>query len=109
MAEGKWIADLTAATPIADAARRVLALRLELVRDVLPAAQHRADKDPEHVHQLRVATRSNLDEQNEVLRKMVLGMVEDVRVVLIRLASRTQTLRWCFFCRRCCFPPGSCC
>jgi GTP pyrophosphokinase len=29
-----------------------------------------------------------------VLRKMVLGMVEDVRVVLIRLASRTQTLRW---------------
>src|SRR5690606_21969774 len=32
--------------------------------------------------------------QNEVLRKMVLGMVEDVRVVLIRLASRTQTLRW---------------
>src|SRR5207244_11175017 len=31
---------------------------------------------------------------NEVLRKMVLGMVEDVRVVLIRLASRTQTLRW---------------
>src|SRR5205807_5256569 len=33
-------------------------------------------------------------EQNEVLRKMVLGMVEDVRVVLIRLASRTQTLRW---------------
>jgi GTP pyrophosphokinase len=29
-----------------------------------------------------------------MLRKMVLGMVEDVRVVLIRLASRTQTLRW---------------
>jgi GTP pyrophosphokinase len=29
-----------------------------------------------------------------VLRKMVLGMVEDVRVVLIRLASRTQTLRY---------------
>ncbi|HET7160096.1 MAG TPA: HD domain-containing protein, partial [Burkholderiales bacterium] len=36
----------------------------------------------------------NAAEQNEVLRKMVLGMVEDVRVVLIRLASRTQTLRW---------------
>ena len=33
-------------------------------------------------------------EQNEILRKMVLGMVEDIRVVLIRLASRTQTLRW---------------
>src|SRR5690349_10318477 len=46
------------------------------------------------VHQLRLATRGNPDEQNEILRKMVLGMVEDVRVVLIRLASRTQTLRW---------------
>src|SRR3954467_764898 len=40
------------------------------------------------------ATRASSVEQNEVLRKMVLGMVEDVRVVLIRLASRTQTLRW---------------
>src|SRR4051812_12421553 len=40
------------------------------------------------------ATRQSAAEQNEVLRKMVLGMVEDVRVVLIRLASRTQTLRW---------------
>jgi len=48
----------------------------------------------EKLYQLRVATRDNPVEQNEVLRKMVLGMVEDVRVVLIRLASRTQTLRW---------------
>src|SRR6267143_6913566 len=48
----------------------------------------------ERLYQLRIATRSSPVEQNEVLRKMVLGMVEDVRVVLIRLASRTQTLRW---------------
>src|SRR5436190_6936825 len=48
----------------------------------------------EKLYRLRVATRANPSEQNEVLRKMVLGMVEDVRVVLIRLASRTQTLRW---------------
>jgi GTP pyrophosphokinase len=48
----------------------------------------------EKLHQLRLATRDTPGEQNEVLRKMVLGMVEDVRVVLIRLASRTQTLRW---------------
>jgi len=48
----------------------------------------------ERLYRLRVATRANPIEQNEVLRKMVLGMVEDVRVVLIRLASRTQTLRW---------------
>jgi GTP pyrophosphokinase len=48
----------------------------------------------EKLYQLRVATRDSPREQNEVLRKMVLGMVEDVRVVLIRLASRTQTLRF---------------
>ena len=48
----------------------------------------------ERLYQLRVATRGTPREQNEVLRKMVLGMVEDVRVVLIRLASRTQTLRF---------------
>jgi GTP pyrophosphokinase len=48
----------------------------------------------EKLYRLRVATRDSPAEQNEVLRKMVLGMVEDVRVVLIRLASRTQTLRW---------------
>ncbi len=48
----------------------------------------------EKLYQLRVVTRGSAAEQNEVLRKMVLGMVEDVRVVLVRLASRTQTLRW---------------
>ena len=32
--------------------------------------------------------------QAEVLRKMLLAMVEDIRVVLLRLASRTQTLRF---------------
>jgi GTP pyrophosphokinase len=32
--------------------------------------------------------------QTEVLRNMLLAMVEDIRVVLIRLASRTQTLRF---------------
>jgi GTP pyrophosphokinase len=48
----------------------------------------------ERLYRLRVATRGAPEAQNEVLRKMVLGMVEDVRVVLIRLASRTQTLRW---------------
>jgi len=59
----------------------------------------------EKLYQLRVATRPGVragaatkrelrTEQSEILRKMVLGMVEDIRVVLIRLASRTQTLRW---------------
>jgi GTP pyrophosphokinase len=48
----------------------------------------------EKLFRLRVLTRASAGEQNEILRKMVLGMVEDIRVVLIRLASRTQTLRW---------------
>lgn len=36
----------------------------------------------------------DLRTQPEVLRKMLLAMSEDVRVVLLRLASRTQTLRF---------------
>jgi GTP pyrophosphokinase len=48
----------------------------------------------ETLYQLRVLTRASAAQQSEILRKMVLGMVEDIRVVLIRLASRTQTLRW---------------
>lgn len=40
------------------------------------------------------ATAPEIRAQTEVLRKMLLAMVEDIRVVLIRLASRTQTLRY---------------
>jgi CHAD domain-containing protein len=57
MAGGKWISELTALIPVADAARRALTVRLEVVRDFLPLALHEAAKDPEHVHQLRVGTR----------------------------------------------------
>ncbi len=50
------------------------------------------------LHKLRDITRSvsaNKDTaQTETLRKMLLAMVADVRVVLIRLASRLQTLRY---------------
>ena len=53
------------------------------------------------LNRLRVITRSVVSEtkgagrqpQAEVLRKMLLAMVADIRVVLLRLASRTQTLR----------------
>ena len=58
----------------------------------------------EKLYQLRVSTRparaggkpsdEEQEKQSEILRKMVLAMVEDVRVVLVRLASRTQTLRY---------------
>jgi CHAD domain-containing protein len=57
MAGTKWISDLTAVTPLAEAARRALTVRLEVVRDYLPLAVQHADDDPEHVHQLRVASR----------------------------------------------------
>lgn len=57
MAQGKWIDGLRPDTPLADAARRVLTVRLEVVRDHLPLAVEQADEDPEHVHQLRVGTR----------------------------------------------------
>ncbi len=50
------------------------------------------------LHKLRDVTRSaslgaDAQGQTETLRKMLLAMVSDVRVVLIRLASRVQTLR----------------
>lgn len=54
---GKWISDLTAETPLVNAARRVLGMRLETVRDYLSLALHQAEKDAEYVHQLRVGTR----------------------------------------------------
>jgi len=57
MSDGKWISDLKARTPLANAARHVLTVRMEVVRDYLPLALHDPDKDIEHVHQLRVGTR----------------------------------------------------
>jgi hypothetical protein len=57
LAAGKWISELKATTPVADAARHVLTVRLKVVRDYLPLALRQADNDPEHVHKLRVGTR----------------------------------------------------
>jgi CHAD domain-containing protein len=57
MNDSKWIQDLTAATPVAEAAKRVLELRFGAVRHYLPRALRAPDQDVEHVHQLRVATR----------------------------------------------------
>jgi GTP pyrophosphokinase len=67
---------------------------LEKLRDAFGEEVAALAGGVEKLYQLRLATRGTPSEQNEILRKMVLGMVEDVRVVLIRLASRTQTLRW---------------
>jgi CHAD domain-containing protein len=43
--------------PAVDAARRSLRIRLEIINDHLNAALREPDKDPEHVHQLRVGVR----------------------------------------------------
>ena len=54
----------------------------------------------ERLNSLRLAVTSlspNIQEirkQSEVLRKMVLAMSQDIRVIILRLASRTQTLRY---------------
>ncbi|MDD5175707.1 MAG: bifunctional (p)ppGpp synthetase/guanosine-3',5'-bis(diphosphate) 3'-pyrophosphohydrolase [Sterolibacterium sp.] len=54
----------------------------------------------ERLNGLRLLTRpqagtpSEVKAQTETLRKMLLAMVEDIRVVLLRLASRTQSLRY---------------
>src|SRR5260370_22188981 len=45
----------------------------------------------EELYHLRLATRANPTEQNEVLRQIVLGMVEDGRIVLIRHEIRSNS------------------
>ncbi len=57
MADGKWITDLVPEMPLLSAARHVLFVRMQVVRDDLPRVLHHADEDIEHVHQLRVGTR----------------------------------------------------
>jgi CHAD domain-containing protein len=57
MAGERWIANLSATTPVASAARHVLSVRLGAVRDCLPLALQPADSKSEHIHQLRVSTR----------------------------------------------------
>ena len=69
---------------------------------------HLADAEVSRLNRLRPITKgfvaanieagevnpAEMKAQIEVLRKMLLAMVEDIRVVLLRLASRTQTLRF---------------
>src|SRR5690348_512201 len=57
MPDGKWISDLKADTPVAEAARHVLFVRLQVVKDYLPRAALEPDHDIEYVHQLRVGSR----------------------------------------------------
>jgi len=56
MASGKWVKDLQAETPLAEAARRTLRARLDAVHKYLNLVVKK-DEDPESVHQLRVSSR----------------------------------------------------
>ncbi len=56
MAGGKWVKDLQAETPLAEAAHRVLRTRLAAVKKYLDLVVKK-DEDPENVHQLRVSSR----------------------------------------------------
>jgi CHAD domain-containing protein len=51
--QGKWISDLTADTRVSDAARRVLTLRLEAVRDWLGQSLREVN-DCRQLHQVRI-------------------------------------------------------
>lgn len=57
MADAKWISGLTSSTPVCVAARRALSVRLRSVQERIRPAVKEAEKDIEHVHRLRVATR----------------------------------------------------
>src|SRR6266849_6109313 len=95
---------------ISEEDRRALAGLLFAVPAYLPGAEEKLKESfgaavaslvagISRLNALRVITRSaaqgkDPQSQAEVLRKMLLAMVEDIRVVLLRLASRTQTMRW---------------
>ncbi|MDR1709727.1 MAG: bifunctional (p)ppGpp synthetase/guanosine-3',5'-bis(diphosphate) 3'-pyrophosphohydrolase, partial [Candidatus Accumulibacter sp.] len=60
--------------------------RLNRMRPIRPGfAAHSAESGEQTPEEMKA--------QVEILRKMFLAVVEDIRVVLLRLASRTQTLR----------------
>src|SRR5438874_1427315 len=78
MAEGKWIPELTPDTPLADAARWVLARRLEVVRDSLGRALGGPERAVEHVHQLRVGTRRPGRALLGLARPLLSGLVREL-------------------------------
>jgi CHAD domain-containing protein len=53
----KWISGATAQQPVTEVARKSLRARLRVVWHYAPLAAHKANKDIEYVHQLRVASR----------------------------------------------------
>ncbi|GAB6050369.1 bifunctional (p)ppGpp synthetase/guanosine-3',5'-bis(diphosphate) 3'-pyrophosphohydrolase [Hydrogenophilus islandicus] len=68
----------------------------EAIAESLSPDVVRLIKGLERLHGVRLRCGEATPEQEtiEAVRKMVLALVEDVRVVLLRLSSRVMTLRW---------------
>jgi GTP pyrophosphokinase len=85
-AQGTWPAQIekdfgTGVAQLVDGISRLNRMR-PITRGFVAHSVDSSEKNPQE-----------MKAQIEVLRKMLLAMVEDIRVVLLRLASRTQTLR----------------
>jgi len=59
-----------------------------------PAYRHAAPLMPGAAGDTKATDQKAIERQAETLRKMLLAFSTDIRVVLVRLASRLQTLRW---------------
>lgn len=69
--------------------------RLDRLRSVITGLIAASNPDYQNYSHLNYENRSNeAKAQIEIWRKMLLAMVADIRVVLLRLASRTQTMRY---------------
>jgi CHAD domain-containing protein len=58
---GKWIKGVSSGQPVGKAARRILEERLHAVWHWLPLAAERSEEDVEYVHQLRIASRRDVE------------------------------------------------
>lgn len=69
--------------------------RLDRLRSVITGLMAASNPNYQNYNHLNYENRSNeAKAQIEIWRKMLLAMVADIRVVLLRLASRTQTMRY---------------
>jgi CHAD domain-containing protein len=100
-ASNKWIPDFGPDTPLDEAAKIVLASRMETLAATLPRVIKHPQEDPEDVHQLRVAARratAALDEFASCPPEAVLHSLRD-RVRLLR-RSAGEARDWDVFAAR---------
>ncbi len=91
--DSRLAALLFAAPDFLEQARAVLTERWDAsVADIVDGLYRLKSLRP--LTQAKTQGASGVQTQAEILRKMLLALAADIRVVLVRLASRTQTLRW---------------